>query len=141
MNSPGSGWPGSWLATIPRPRAEYSILYAQQFWIKGHDKSTPYFNCNLGDHSLFWNARIALWAHPTEQRVAFFHSPIDRFKFVPRQISVAGRHRWGLDRKCAHRRLRLDHLITCRGLAKRSLSVDGLVQLALSFTFICALRH
>jgi hypothetical protein len=32
-------------------------------------------------------------------------------------------------------------IITCRGLVKRLLSVDGLVQLALSFTFICALRH
>jgi hypothetical protein len=32
-------------------------------------------------------------------------------------------------------------VITCRGLVKRSLSVDGLVQLPLSFTFICALRH
>lgn len=109
------------------PRAEY-------FGLKGATNLLLIFNCNLGDLSLFWNARSRGWVHPTEQRV-LFHFLIDKFKFVPRpcwEASMGSRHEVGSPPAA---------FITCRRLVERTLSVDDLAQLALSFTFICALRH
>jgi hypothetical protein len=83
-------------------------IYAEYFWVKGHDQSTPLiFNCHLGDQSLFWHARIALGDHPTEQRVLFS---------IPHLANLSSFLAGGL----------------VKTLAQRA-RLDVLVQLALSF--------
>jgi hypothetical protein len=96
------------------------------------------FNCDLEDRS---GARIALGVHPTKRRVGFsFHSPSDKFKFVPRPISLAG---GTVPMGSRHTSSPPAAFIICRGFVKRSLSAQGLdvlVQPALFFhTSICVL--
>jgi hypothetical protein len=112
-----AGW-----ATLPR--TEYM---QNNFGLKGKTNLFLLFSIVIRDSSLCSGMLESLSESGTIlpcRRCFFFDSPLapDKFKFVPRPISLAGRHRWGLDTPGS---LPPATLITCRGLVKRWLSAQG----------------